>query len=198
MRQGTDTKEKILQAALVAFSRYGYEGARMEKIAAEVGINKASLYFHFSSKEEIFRVLFSRIIEKYEARLAKMFESSEGAPIEDRLVRLYREYLLYHWQNPEMDFWNLVYYLPPESMKAEIIEATGKSKSDLLERLSGILAEGVRSGALQNLPVESMAMSFYYLLTCISLSTEMMDREAYLASMDSCFAVYWNGIRAVK
>ncbi len=198
MRQGTDTKEKILQAALVAFSRYGYEGARMEKIAAEVGINKASLYFHFSSKEEIFRVLFSRIIEKYEARLAKMFESSEGAPIEDRLVRLYREYLLYHWQNPEMDFWDLVYYLPPESMKAEIIEATGKSKSDLLERLSGILAEGVRSGALQNLPVESMAMSFYYLLTCISLSTEMMDREAYLASMDSCFAVYWNGIRAVK
>ena len=197
MRQGTDTKEKILQTALVAFSRYGYEGARMEKIAAEVGINKASLYFHFSSKEEIFRVLFSRIIEKYEARLAKMFESGEGAPVHDRLVRLYRDYLLYHWQNPEMDFWNLVYYLPPESMKAEILEATSKSKNDLVAGLSGILEEGVRTGELQDLPVESMAMSFYYLLTCISLSTEMMDREAYLASMDSCFAIYWNGIRSV-
>ena len=197
MRQGTDTKEKILQTALVAFSRYGYEGARMEKIAAEVGINKASLYFHFSSKEEIFRVLFTRIIEKYEARLAKMFESGEGAPVHDRLVRLYRDYLLYHWQNPEMDFWNLVYYLPPESMKAQILEATNKSKNDLMARLSEILAEGVRTGELQDLPVESMAMSFYYLLTCISLSTEMMDREAYLASMDSCFAIYWNGIRSV-
>ena len=198
MRQGAETKEKILKTALVSFSRYGYEGARMEKIATEVGINKASMYFHFSSKEEIFRVLFSRIINKYEARLKKMFDSDEGTPVYDRLTRLYREYLLYHWKNPEMDFWNLVYYLPPESMKSEILEATNKSKNDLMVRLSGILADGVRTGELQNLPVESMALSFYYLLTCVSLSTEMMKKQAYLASMDACFAIYWNGIRAAK
>ncbi len=198
MRQGADTKEKILQTALVAFSRYGYEGARMEKIASEVGINKASLYFHFKSKEEIFRVLFSRIVEKYEASLTRMLENANETTVYDRLVSFYREYLLYHWQNPEMDFWNLVYYLPPESMKAEIIDVTGRSKDSLMEGLSDILTEGVRTGELQKLPVESMAMSFYYLLTCISISTDMMDKDEYLANMDSCFAVYWNGIRAVK
>lgn len=198
MRQGAATKEKILKTALVSFSRYGYEGARMEKIAAEVGINKASLYFHFSSKEEIFRVLFSRIIEKYEARLNKMFDSGEGTSVYDRLIRLYREYLLYHWKNPEMDFWNLVYYLPPESMKSEILEVTGKSRNDLMTMLSGILSEGVRKGELRDLPVVSMAMSFYYLLTCISLSTEIMDKDAYLGNMDSCFAIYWSGIRSAK
>jgi AcrR family transcriptional regulator len=198
MRQGADTKEKILQTALVAFSRYGYEGARMEKIASEVGINKASLYFHFKSKEEIFRVLFSRIVEKYEASLTRMLENANETTVYDRLVSFYREYLLYHWQNPEMDFWNLVYYLPPESMKAEIIDVTGRSKDSLMEGLSDILTEGVRTGELQKLPVESMAMSFYYLLTCISISTDMMDKDEYLSNMDSCFAVYWNGIRAVK
>ncbi|HUM23276.1 MAG TPA: TetR/AcrR family transcriptional regulator [Saccharofermentans sp.] len=198
MRQGADTKEKILQTALVAFSRYGYEGARMEKIASEVGINKASLYFHFKSKEEIFRVLFSRIVEKYEASLTRMLENANETTVYDRLVSFYREYLLYHWQNPEMDFWNHVYYLPPESMKAEIIDVTGRSKDSLMEGLSDILTEGVRTGELQKLPVESMAMSFYYLLTCISISTDMMDKDEYLSNMDSCFAVYWNGIRAVK
>ena len=155
MRQGTDTKEKILQTALVAFSRYGYEGARMEKIASEIGINKASMYFHFSSKEEIFRVLFDRIIEKYEKSLAIMLENDEGATVRKRLIHFYREYLIYHWQNPEMDFWNLVYYLPPESMKTEILDATAKSKSVLIAWLSDILTEGVLTGELQKLPIIS-------------------------------------------
>ncbi len=198
MRQGTDTKEKILQTALVAFSRYGYEGARMEKIASEIGINKASMYFHFSSKEEIFRVLFDRIIEKYEKSLAIMLENDEGATVRERLIHFYREYLIYHWQNPEMDFWNLVYYLPPESMKTEILDATAKSKSVLIAWLSDILTEGVLTGELQKLSIEGMAMSFYYLLTCISMSTEIMDKEKYISSMDDCFAIFWNGIRADK
>jgi len=127
-----------------------------------------------------------------------MLENANETTVYDRLVSFYREYLLYHWQNPEMDFWNHVYYLPPESMKAEIIDVTGRSKDSLMEGLSDILTEGVRTGELQKLPVESMAMSFYYLLTCISISTDMMDKDEYLSNMDSCFAVYWNGIRAVK
>ena len=58
MGQGSVTKDRILQVALKLFAQHGFEGARMEKLAAEVGINKASLYFHFKSKEEIFQELF--------------------------------------------------------------------------------------------------------------------------------------------
>ena len=93
MGQGLDTKEKILETSLIAFSRFGYEGARMEKIASEIGINKASLYFHFSGKEEIFRVLFYRVVEKYEAQINHIFASTSSLPIKDRLLGICLDYL---------------------------------------------------------------------------------------------------------
>ncbi|NLT12597.1 MAG: TetR/AcrR family transcriptional regulator [Clostridiaceae bacterium] len=196
MGQGLDTKEKILDTALIAFSRYGYEGARMEKIASEIGINKASLYFHFSGKEEIFRVLFRRVVEKYEVQLKHIFANASSLPIKGQLLRICLDYLSYHYRNPEMNFWNLVYYLPPEVMKSEILEATAKSKNDLIVGLSEILTKGIHSEVIRDQPVEPMAMSLYYLLTCMAISTEILDMKSYLSEMISCFEIYWNGVKA--
>lgn len=44
--------------ALELFTRQGYESTSLRQIADALGINKASLYYHFSSKEEILRSLF--------------------------------------------------------------------------------------------------------------------------------------------
>ena len=48
------TEEKIIQAAEAVFMRDGYDGARMEKIAREAGINKALLHYYFRSKDNLF------------------------------------------------------------------------------------------------------------------------------------------------
>ncbi|QDY46998.1 helix-turn-helix transcriptional regulator (plasmid) [Planococcus glaciei] len=39
------TREEILKAALLLYSKHGYQGATMRKIADEVGIKPASIYF---------------------------------------------------------------------------------------------------------------------------------------------------------
>lgn len=49
--------EQILDAALDAFSRHGYEAARMADIAEGAGLSKGGLYAHFRSKEAIFEAL---------------------------------------------------------------------------------------------------------------------------------------------
>ena len=55
------TKELILSKSLQLFSQRGYEGVSMRDIAAEVGIKAASIYNHFSSKEEIFNHLLNEM-----------------------------------------------------------------------------------------------------------------------------------------
>lgn len=45
---------RILEGALEVFHKKGLEGATMDEIAQEAGFGKATLYYYFSSKEEVF------------------------------------------------------------------------------------------------------------------------------------------------
>src|SRR5690349_7725386 len=47
-------REAIVAAAIRQFAAHGYEGARVESIAAELGIAKGSVFAHFESKAGLF------------------------------------------------------------------------------------------------------------------------------------------------
>ncbi len=51
------TKRKIFETSMKLFSEKGYEATSIEEITATVGVAKGTLYYHFSSKEEIFNFL---------------------------------------------------------------------------------------------------------------------------------------------
>ena len=51
------TKRKIFEAAMELFATKGYDATSIEEITATVGVAKGTLYYHFSSKEEIFNFL---------------------------------------------------------------------------------------------------------------------------------------------
>lgn len=61
-----NTKHEILDAALELFSTNGYEATSMLMIADAVGIRKASLYSHFTSKQEILDTIIRNILVEYE------------------------------------------------------------------------------------------------------------------------------------
>lgn len=49
-----NTSERIMAAALKEFAAYGLAGARVDRIARRAGVNKAMIYYHFSSKEKLY------------------------------------------------------------------------------------------------------------------------------------------------
>lgn len=51
------TKRKIFETSLKLFSEKGYDATSIEEITATVGVAKGTLYYHFTSKEEIFNFL---------------------------------------------------------------------------------------------------------------------------------------------
>ncbi|WP_223694800.1 TetR/AcrR family transcriptional regulator [Leifsonia poae] len=57
-RTGAETKAEAQMVALTLFGSQGYEATSMRQIAEALGINKASLYYHFAGKEEIVRSVF--------------------------------------------------------------------------------------------------------------------------------------------
>ena len=50
-------QERILLGALTVFKAKGLEGATMDEIANESGFGKATLYYYFKSKEEVFSAI---------------------------------------------------------------------------------------------------------------------------------------------
>jgi AcrR family transcriptional regulator len=60
----TTTHDKIIEVAIKTFAEHGYAGTSMRKIAEELDITKAALYYHFSSKEEIFKACIKHSVER--------------------------------------------------------------------------------------------------------------------------------------
>ena len=54
------TRERILEAAEVVFARRGLNGTRVREIAEAAGVNVATLYIYFPSKQELYEAVLER------------------------------------------------------------------------------------------------------------------------------------------
>ena len=59
-----NTEEKIFNAAKKVFLEKGSDGARMQEIANEAGINKSLLHYYYRSKEKLFAAVFKFFASK--------------------------------------------------------------------------------------------------------------------------------------
>jgi AcrR family transcriptional regulator len=66
----TDTRDRILDAALALFNADGSHAVSTRHIAAQLEISPGNLYYHFANKEEIVLCLYERIETELMATLA--------------------------------------------------------------------------------------------------------------------------------
>ena len=72
----SDTKERILEAALEMFSQNGYAGTNIRELSASLGLVKSGVYKHYESKEAIWNALLDEMIAYY----GEHFGSPEHLP----------------------------------------------------------------------------------------------------------------------
>jgi len=85
------TEDKILEAATNVFVSKGMEGARMQEIADEAGINKALLHYYFRSKEHLFEAIFAEIIKFAFPKITQIVQSDE--PIVTKIEQVIDAYI---------------------------------------------------------------------------------------------------------
>lgn len=59
-RKNENLKEKIIQTAIVQFSKKGFSNTSMDEITKESGVSKGLLFYHFKNKEELYLQALSR------------------------------------------------------------------------------------------------------------------------------------------
>ncbi len=68
-------KQEITQAAVQVFHRLGYAKASLSAIATELGIDRASLYYYFSSKADVFDEIISTVLRDNDLMARRIQES---------------------------------------------------------------------------------------------------------------------------
>ncbi len=91
-----ERRELILRAAARCFGSRGYEGAQLERIAADAGVTKPILYRHFESKEGIYLALLDRHREELPAFVSDL---DPTAPLADLIETILRGWFGYAAEN---------------------------------------------------------------------------------------------------
>src|SRR6478609_7026277 len=73
--------DRILGAAAAEFAARGYAGARVDRIARRARVNKAMLYYHFASKQGLYRTLLRNTFGGIAAQLEQI-AGGKGPPQE--------------------------------------------------------------------------------------------------------------------
>jgi AcrR family transcriptional regulator len=85
------TRDDILDAAAQVISQKGFHGASMSDIANAVNLQKASLYHHVSSKQEILLALLDRALGMLTEHIAAI--TVQDIPADEKLKLMVRAYL---------------------------------------------------------------------------------------------------------
>jgi len=79
--QHEEARTKIVETARNIFTHFGFKKTTMEEIALATRKGKSSIYYYFSSKEEIFKAVVEKEAEELKAELYKKISDIED-PIE--------------------------------------------------------------------------------------------------------------------
>ena len=84
-------RRAILDAAEVLFAEHGYDRARLDEIAARVGIRRASLLYHFRDKASLYAAVLDSLLDDVATRYHRVLD--QDAPAGLRLEQTVDEWL---------------------------------------------------------------------------------------------------------
>ncbi|MGA1798842.1 TetR/AcrR family transcriptional regulator [Sphingomonas sp. 4RDLI-65] len=173
----------IIAVATAHFADKGFAGARVDEIAAATATSKRMLYYHFGSKDGLYRAV---LTEAYRGIRSAELDAGLGAmtPIAalEHLVALTFDY---HFAHPE-----LVRLVMDENMRhGPHVGSVAEARNELiLPKTQGLLDRGVADGSFRagldavDLHMTISALAFYYVANRYTFGTlfgaDMQSAEA--------------------
>jgi len=166
--QGSSMRETILNAASLLFMEYGYEPVSINQIADRAGATKASVYYYFSNKAQLFTVSVTEMMERIGSHTGRILRQ-EG-DLRSRLEEVARAKMA----ASHVEFESLMREALP-SLAKEQQEEIRRAEHGIHEVLAAFFEEAIRRGEIKS--------SFSPMLLAHAFSSLLMmgNRESDLA-----------------
>lgn len=128
----TPAAERIVQLALQHFANRGYDAASLNDIAVSAGIKKASLYAHFTGKDELYISVLNLALQSERDYVGTQFSMEENgqAPGERYVLNLQRRYA----ESAALRFLLRAAFYPPAAIEEKVKSGFGHYLKDIHER----------------------------------------------------------------
>lgn len=101
-KRSIQTRQKLLDAALEAFSENGFKGTSTRDIAERAGVHHPLITYHFKNKEELWRAAADRVFSEFTAALIDARRKAESQPPRERMASMIRAYVRYAANKPAL------------------------------------------------------------------------------------------------
>lgn len=160
MKKDVSTEEKILTAAKKVFLTRGMDGARMQDIADEAGINKALLHYYFRSKDQLFEKIFLEVAHAFLPKIVAIIESDSS--LFEKIERFCNEYISQVMATPYVPIFILnEINRQPQALVKKIF---GTNRPPI-EKLIPQIQKDIKSGILK--PIDPLQLLMNILSLCL-------------------------------
>ncbi|MCM3785522.1 TetR/AcrR family transcriptional regulator [Neobacillus mesonae] len=176
-KQTTDQipiQETILKTASRLFMENGYEPVSLAQIAKICNVTKASIYYHFTSKPELFKIAVTTMLNGGYRATAKFLDESDT--LEQGLLRVAEAKIARPHAEMETILREAEAFLSPEQIK-EIRD----SEHRIYEVMAGHFEEAMRQGVLREANAMLLAQAFTAMLM---LGNREDTRNEYATPLD--------------
>lgn len=168
-----DRKAHILTVAAQLFSEQGYQATSMRELAERVGIEAASIYSHFSAKDDLLRTIVFRCADDFHASVRPYYEST--VPVATRLQQMMEHHLQAILRNQQATIVFLHEYRHLEPADAE---AFTRRREAYEQMFRDVVAEGIRTGAFRQQDVKFCVLT---LLAALNWTSQWYRPEGPLS-----------------
>lgn len=146
-------RQQILEAAKNLFSDKGFEATNVRDIIHESNLSPGTFYNYFQSKEEIFEVLTTEIIDEVRREIQQSYRDVKMD--REEIYKSLKKFFQIFLGNPR-----LMRFLSRNQSYLRELRSKGRF-DDMLKDLERNLEEGVKSGMLPALPVKIVAIAVF-------------------------------------
>lgn len=101
-QQRDETRHLIIEAAIAAFSDFGFRGASTRDIASQAGVNQGLLTYHFKNKEELWKAAADSIFKELREQMMTKRDELEREVPRTIVREVTKTYVRYTAARPEL------------------------------------------------------------------------------------------------
>jgi AcrR family transcriptional regulator len=142
-----DTTDELMDATYAALCKHGYASLRMQDIADESSKSKATLHYHYDSKQDLLYALLDYLQDSFAERI----ESIDGHTAADQLMALTETYLTPQTEDSLQEFRTALLEIKAQGPYNERFRAELAEFDQFLhDRFQTILESGQQAGTVRD------------------------------------------------